>query len=144
MSKATCDHPQGCDRPSKDRAGPCGMHKERLRRTGEWGPSDPIRVLPPRAAGVQIRSDGYAQVWEPDHPLAMADGYVLEHRKVVHDAGIEVPAGHHVHHVNGDKSDNRLSNLEVKAAGDHHREHVAEAGYVTNQYGVWPLRRRKP
>ena len=54
--------------------------------------------------------------------------------------GIEIPEGHHVHHINGDKLDNRLENLEVVDASEHHRRHVREQGYVVNQYGVWPLR----
>lgn len=86
-----------------------------------------------------VMSSGYVRVWDPDHPLAMRDGYVLEHRKVVHDAGIDVPAGHQVHHVNGNKTDNRLDNLEVISESDHHRHHAQEAGFVTNQFGVWPV-----
>lgn len=35
---------------------------------------------------------GYVRVWEPGHPMGMADGYVLEHRKVIYDAGIEIDA----------------------------------------------------
>lgn len=34
-----------------------------------------------------------------------------------------IPDGHHVHHKNEDKQDNRLENLECMAAGDHMREH---------------------
>jgi hypothetical protein len=83
---------------------------------------------------------GYRTVWEPSHALARADGYVFEHRKVVHDAGIDVPEGYDVHHVNGVKDDNRLENLEVIEKSEHHRLHVRALGYVTNQYGTWPLR----
>lgn len=64
-------------------------------------------------------SNGYRQVYAPGHPLAQRHGYVLEHRLVAHEAGIEIPPGSHVHHKNGDKADNRLSNLEVVPARDH-------------------------
>ena len=56
---------------------------------------------------------GYIRIWAPDHPVAKKDGHALEHRKVLYDAGIELPKGAHVHHRNGNRQDNRLENLEV-------------------------------
>jgi hypothetical protein len=58
--------------------------------------------------GRHIMPSGYVRVWCPGHPIANADGYALEHRRVLHDAGVDVPAGHHVHHLNEDKTDNRI------------------------------------
>lgn len=99
-----------------------------------------------RCAGLARRAQrihtgtGYVQIFRPERPLARADGYVFEHRGIVHDAGIQVPDGCHVHHRNGDKTDNRLENLEVISAADHTRRHIAEAGFVvTNQYGTFPV-----
>lgn len=89
----------------------------------------------------RVAPNGYVQVWEPTHPLAMSDGYVAEHRKVVWDAGITFPPEWHVHHINGAKDDNRLENLEVVDPSAHHREHVAAAGVVTNQHGTFPVHR---
>lgn len=140
MHDGTCTHPDGCDRRSKNRTGPCGMHGERLRTKGEWGPVEPIHPQPPRHPRPRIGYGGYVYVWAPDHPMAMADGYVLEHRRVAYDAGLVIGPNDHVHHVNGDKTDNRPENLEVKPEGDHHRDHIAAAGYVVNQYGTWKLR----
>jgi hypothetical protein len=87
-------------------------------------------------------STGYIRVFEPDHPLAGRDGYLLEHRKIVFDAGVSIPRGAHVHHKNGVKTDNRLENLEVVDGSEHHRRHVRESGVVTNQFGTFPLRER--
>jgi hypothetical protein len=87
-----------------------------------------------------VMRHGYVRVWAPRHPLANADGYALEHRLVLHDAGVEIPEGCHVHHRNGDKADNRLENLEVLGESEHHRHHAREAGVVVNQYGTWPVR----
>lgn len=86
-----------------------------------------------------VMPSGYIRIWEPEHDLAMADGYVMEHRKVVYDAGHEIPDGFHVHHINGDKADNRLENLEVIPAPDHVRRHLDERGEITNQFGTWPI-----
>jgi hypothetical protein len=83
--------------------------------------------------------NGYMRVWKPGHPVANKDGYALEHRYVLYEAGVDVPRGMHVHHKNGDKSDNRVENLEVVAPGEHSRHHVQQAGVVRNGLGVWPL-----
>ena len=75
---------------------------------------------------LKLTRGGYRKVWAPRHPLAHKNGSVLEHRKVLYDAGVDVPAGADVHHRNGNKSDNRLENLEVIAKDDHTRLHAPE------------------
>jgi HNH endonuclease len=86
----------------------------------------------------RVSSIGYIDLWKPGHPLARKDGYVSEHRKVLHDAGVEIPPGAHVHHVNGDKQDNRKENLWVLTPRDHKREHVPIGAMVRNQHGEFP------
>lgn len=85
-----------------------------------------------------ITSRGYVRVYRPGHPMADRWGYALEHRYVMWESGVD-PTGKHVHHINGDKTDNGLENLEVVDVSEHHRHHIREAGVVTNQFGVWPV-----
>jgi HNH endonuclease len=65
----------------------------------------------------------YIRVKAPDHPVALADGWAYEHRKVAWDAGLLTDLDDEVHHLNGDRSDNRVSNLLVLSKSEHSREH---------------------
>lgn len=72
-----------------------------------------------------LTPSGYVTVGAPGHPLADKKGRVYEHRLVAYEAGL-LPAGRpdlHVHHINENKSDNRLENLEVTPAAVHLRQH---------------------
>ena len=117
----------GCEKPRHGREW-CGMHYMRWRQHGD--PSISLRDL----KGWRVTVGGYIEVWEPDHPLAKAHGYVLEHRKVMHDAGHDL-TGLHVHHIDGNKQNNAIENLELLTNSQHGQEH-ARTG-TANQYGVW-------
>jgi len=78
----------------------------------------------PAGDGRWILTNGYVVLWRPDHPLANERGTVLEHRMILHDSGIEVRGGWDVHHRNGDRSDNRLDNLELLPRAEHQAMHA--------------------
>ena len=78
----------------------------------------------PKAAnwngGKRRTSKGYIQVLLPNHPRADSSGYVMEHIVVWENAtGIPVPLCCCVHHLNGNKSDNRIENLCLMEFGAH-------------------------
>jgi hypothetical protein len=66
---------------------------------------------------------GYVVLYRPEHALANERGTVLEHRMVLHDAGIAIRPGYDVHHRNGDKTDNGLDNLELLPRAEHQALH---------------------
>lgn len=66
----------------------------------------------------------------PEHPAASRFGYVLEHRAVVENHLNRILNSEEVvHHVNGNKKDNKIENLEVMTISEH-------ASYHANQRGV--------
>ena len=62
--------------------------------------------------------DGYVLVYDKAHSTRKS-GQVLEHRKVMADyLGRRLTKVETVHHVNGDRADNRLQNLQLRS-GSH-------------------------
>lgn len=73
----------------------------------------------------RIHTTGYIDLWRPEHPLARSDGYVFEHRYVLHEAGYDLTVMQ-VHHRNGDKTDNRIENLALVSIEEHAQLHWDE------------------
>lgn len=62
---------------------------------------------------------GYFQFWDNAR-----GAWVFVHRRVAEKrAGGALPRGAVVHHINGNKRDNRPANLEVMTKGAHRRAH---------------------
>jgi len=67
-----------------------------------------------RSGGKSISSCGYSLIWKPNHPLAQKKGYILEHRLVMSEyIGRNLKSDEIVHHINGNKLDNRIDNLQL-------------------------------
>ena len=67
-----------------------------------------------------INKQGYVQLWKPENPNASKNGYVLEHRYVMSNyIGRPLYSFEDVHHKNGDKTDNRIENLELLTKSEH-------------------------
>lgn len=68
----------------------------------------------PRAHGWRVGSNGYRVLFDLSHEFADKHGYVLEHIAVASAVlGKRLPTRAQVHHVNGDKTDNRPANLVI-------------------------------
>ena len=70
---------------------------------------------------------GYNKVYVPDHPHASPKGYVAEHRLIVErNLGRYLEKSEIVHHKNGNKTDNRIVNLEIVDFETHQRIHATD------------------
>lgn len=73
------------------------------------------------AGGRKIGKGGYILVWRPDHPHANTQGYVSEHRLVMEEhIGRFLEPTEIVHHINKDRQDNRIENLQLLESNSAH------------------------
>lgn len=102
---------EDCERPTQAK-GMCGTHYKRAVKHGTVLDDIPIRVV----TGDGWLSHGYWCVMVPAElrHLCNGDTEVAEHRLVMAKAlGRALLPGEVVHHINGQRTDNRLENLEL-------------------------------
>jgi len=79
-----------------------------------------------------IDKDGYVLIMVREHPFANNIGYVREHRLAMEKKiGRYLKPTEIVHHINGDKKDNRIKNLELMNKVDHDRYHTTKRHLIT-------------
>jgi len=102
----------GCDAVQTPRTNLCKAHLKRLRRSGVIQPEKPIRRV--NGSGSLHHGYLYIPVRRDERHLANGRETIQEHRLVMaRHLGRPLTPDESVHHINGDRLDNGLENLEL-------------------------------
>jgi hypothetical protein len=107
----------------------CKKHYQQWRRYGDPF-ADKAKKLDPK---------NYVKVFQPQHPNSNKAGYIMEHRLVMSNKlGRPLYEDENVHHINGNRHDNRLENLELwshaQPAGQRAEDKLAYAVSMLRRY----------
>lgn len=128
---------EGCNRERYRTDAFCNPHRHSMRTYGT--PEPPPRGKPD--GYTYEDADGYVRIKMRDDPMANGRGFVPLHRYVMSQhLGRPLEDGETVHHVNGDKRDNGIGNLELwvssQPSGQRPQDLVAWARTIIGQYGA--------
>ena len=110
-SKSPTCSVEGCDRKTYGK-GYCTLHYQRVRAHGDPGPS-----------GLARGKNGDGCIEQGYRSFAVNGKRKREHVMVWEAAHGPIQRGYVVHHVNHDKLDNRLENLELLTRAEHVAKH---------------------
>lgn len=81
--------------------------------------------------GRRTTAEGYVKIYMPEHPNADKDDYISEHRHIMESyLGRILVKGETVHHIDGNKGNNSIENLQLRIGnhGKHQSYCCADCG----------------
>lgn len=104
--------------------GLCTVHYGRKKKGWPDWDSRPIRR---KDGSAWKNANGYLVIYRPDHPNATSSGNVMEHVAVMSEIlGRPLLDHERVHHLNGQRDDNRRKNLELWSVSQPPGQRVAD------------------
>lgn len=76
----------------------------------------------------------HAENWGSGGPTTL-------HRAIWSKANGPIPHGHHIHHIDGNKANNEISNLDVISASEHSKHHADENPWVGSEANIRQIAR---
>ena len=86
--------------------------------------------------GGRVIKHGYVELYMPDHPMSNKDGYVREHRLVMaQHLGRMLKPYEDVHHIDGNRMNNHISNLMLLTRSEHTSLHNSMKEIIRGEKG---------
>jgi hypothetical protein len=125
-----------CQEPSIG-FGFCSLHYQRYKKWGD--PNHVERIRNKEPGDTRMNQNGYIIEYCPGHIQANEVGEALQHRRIVSDMiKRKLENYENVHHINGQRNDNRPENLELwvskQPSGQRPKDLIEYAEWILRTY----------